>query len=285
MENSTPSVLLVGCGKLGIALGEALLESGQNVFAVRRNVEALPPRFTGIALDYRRPVSVELPPVESVVITLIPGTSEGGSGDLVGPLRWLASALPARPRRVILVSSTGVFDGDPGVRTITEADIPRPTSPRSQALLDSEIEARRLFDAVVVRPAGIYGPGREYLIRQVAGGIPIDHNRRTNRIHESDLVRALHALLLMRTPPPTLHAVDGHPATRGEVARHIAQRLSVPAPPALPSEPSGHVLSGEKLLALLGALRYPDYRSGYDDIIAAGDIGRWRPADDETPER
>jgi nucleoside-diphosphate-sugar epimerase len=285
MQNQSPSVLLVGCGKLGSRLGEALVESGHRVFAIRRNIKALPPTFTGIAVDYRRPVAVELPAMESMVITLTPGASEGGSADLVSPLRWLASALPARPRRVILVSSTGVFDGDPGIRMITEDDVPRPSGPRSQALLDSEVEARRLFDAIVVRPAGIYGPGREYLIRSVARKTPLDHRRRTNRIHESDLVRALTELVRMPAPPRTLHAVDGHPATRGEVVAHIAQRLSVPAPPALSTEPSGHILSGERLRALLGELRYPDYRSGYDDIIAGHDVQHWRATDDRTPER
>jgi len=199
---------------------------------------------------------------------LTPSASERESPDLV-PLRWLATALPARPRRVILVSSTRVFDGNPGLRTLTEDDIPSPASPRAQALLDSETEARRLFDAVVIRPAGIYGPGREHLIRQVVRGTRMDRQRRTNRSHETDLVRALRELLRAPEPPQTLHAADDHPATRGEVADYIARRLQIPAPPALPTEPSGHVISGERLASLLGTLRYPDYRSGYDEIIAA----------------
>jgi len=276
METSAPSVLLFGCGKIGIRLGEALIASGDRVFAVRRNVGALPRSFTGIALDYRRPFTAELPAVDAMVVTLTPARSERDSPDLVRPLRWLAAALPARPRRVVLVSSTGVFSGDPGLRALTEADVPHPANARARALLDSETEARRLFDAVVVRPAGIYGPGREHLIRQVASGVPIDRERRTNRVHEVDLVRALHEILRVPDPPAMLHAVDGHPATRGEVADHIAHLLRVPPPPALPTEPSGHVISGDRLASLLGTLRYPDYRAGYDAIIAAADISRWR---------
>lgn len=268
MEHLNSAVLLFGCGKVGIRLGELLIGAGHRVFAVRRDIEALPSSFTGITLDYRRPFTAELPSVDSMVVTLTPGASERESPDLVNPLRRLAAALPARPRRVILVSSTRVFDGDPGLRTLTEDDLPSPASPRAQALLASESEARRLFDAIVVRPAGIYGPGREHLIRQVVRGVPMDRQRRTNRIHETDLVRALHELLRAPKPPQTLHAVDGHPAARGEVIDYIAHRLRIPAPPALPSEPSGHLLSGARLASLLGTLRYPDYRSGYDDIIA-----------------
>lgn len=270
------SVLLFGCGKVGIRLGEALIEAGHQVYAVRRDVEALPSSFTGIALDYRRPFTAELPSVDSMVVTLTPDSSERESPDLVTPLRRLAGALPTRPRRVILVSSTRVFDGDPGLRTLTEEHVPIPASLRAQALLDSESEARRLFDAVVIRPAGIYGPGREHLVRQVARGVPMDWQRRTNRIHETDLVRALHELLRALKPPQTLHASDNHPATSGEVVDYIAQRLGIPAPPALPTEPSGHIISGQRLEMLLGTLRFPDYRSGYDDIIGLGGVGRWR---------
>jgi nucleoside-diphosphate-sugar epimerase len=275
MEHFNSSVLLFGCGKVGIRLGEVLIGAGHQVFAVRRDIEALPASFTGIALDYRRPFTAELPSVGSMVVTLTPGASERESPDLVSPLRRLAAALSARPRRVILVSSTRVFDGDPGLRTLTEDDLPNPASPRAQALLASESEARRLFDAIVVRPAGIYGPGREHLIRQVVRGVPMDRQRRTNRIHETDLVRALHELLRAPKPPQTLHAVDGHPVARGEVIDYIAHRLRIPAPPALPAEPSGHLLSGARLASLLGTLRYPDYRSGYDDIIAARGLRSW----------
>ncbi len=61
----------------------------------------------------------------------------------------------------------------------------------------------------------------------------MDRQRRTNRIHETDLVRALRELLRAPKPPPTLLAVDNHPATRGEVADYIAHQLRIPEPAAL----------------------------------------------------
>ncbi|SDK52164.1 Nucleoside-diphosphate-sugar epimerase [Glycomyces sambucus] len=270
------SVLLFGCGKVGVRLGGALIASGHRVFAVRRRIEALPEAFTGIALDYREPFAAALPEVDAMVVTLTPDRAERDSPDLTTPLHRLAAALPVRPRRVVLVSSTGVFSGDPGIRPLTEDDAPRPRNARSQALLDSEDEARHLFDAVVVRPAGIYGPGREHLLRQVARGAVIDRERRTNRVHETDLVRALHELVRSPEPPRTLHAVDGRPASLGEVTDHIARRLGVPAPPASDAGPSGHVVSGERFASFMGTLAYPDYRSGYDEIIASGGVERWR---------
>ena len=95
-------------------------------------------------------------------------------------------------------------------------------------LIEGEETARDLFGAVILRPAGIYGPGRDHLIRTVLEGRPVEHGRRTNRIHEVDLARAILALLSSPAPPALLHAADGAPALLGEVVAHLAQRLGVP---------------------------------------------------------
>ena len=51
----------------------------------------------------------------------------------------------------------------------------------------------------------------------VLEGRPVEHGRRTNRIHEVDLARAILALLSSPAPPALLHATDGAPALLGEV--------------------------------------------------------------------
>lgn len=127
-----------------------------------------------------------------------------------------------------------------------------------------------MFDAIVVRPAGIYGPGRERLIRQVLAGEPVDYERRTNRIHEVDLVRAIAQLLDADAPPALLHGVDRRPATLGEVVEFIADRLGVDAPPRAEVEPDadrGKVLDGSRLAAMLD-LTFPTFVEGYGRMIA-----------------
>ena len=57
--------LLVGCGKLGIQVGERLVADGHEVLAIRRTVEALPSGFPAIAQDLRAAV-VRCPPAEPV---------------------------------------------------------------------------------------------------------------------------------------------------------------------------------------------------------------------------
>ncbi|MFD1213356.1 sugar nucleotide-binding protein [Arthrobacter sp. GCM10027362] len=191
------------------------------------------------------------------------------SDSYLASLRNLAAALPGTPRRVVFVSSTRVFEGRTGRRALTEVDTPAPVTPRGRTLRDGELLASELFDAHIVRPAGIYGPGREMLLRKVIEGTPVQYAKRTNRIHEADLVRTLQTLLLAEDPPRILHAVDQAPAALGEVVTYIAHQLGLSPPPKTqPDVASGTVLSGALLLTLLGTLQYPTFEAGYGHIIA-----------------
>lgn len=267
LETRAPgATLLVGCGKLGVRLGQRLQAQGSPVTAMRRSGGDMP--FPTVEADLRHPLDRELPAFDSVVITLPPSTE----GDSIYPpaLRGLAKALPSMPERVVFVSSTRVFEGRPGETPLTERDAPRVSSERGGDLLEGERLAMELFGARIVRPAGIYGPGRDYLIRRVLEGAPIDHTRRTNRIHETDLVRLLEAMLRADSAPPLIHAVDTEPVLLGDVAAHIAARLGVEVPPHVdPEVGGGTVLDGHLLQEFLGELEYPTFRTGYDEMIAA----------------
>lgn len=263
--------LLVGFGKLGQRLALRLLADGGEVLALRRSDGELPEGAVGIRADLSLPLAESLPEVDAMVVTLPPGASVDSYRTA---LTHLAEALPAVPARTVFVSSTGVFEGSASDHPITERDDPAPASDRSRGLYDGERAAIELFSAVVVRPAGIYGPGREFLLRQVSEGKVVNHRRRTNRIHETDLVRALDLLLRMPEPPALVHAIDQAPAPLGEVVAHIAQQLGVDAPPDDPSaEATGLVHDGSLLLSVLGTLEYPTYREGYDEMIAGAPTG------------
>ncbi|WP_413336600.1 NAD(P)-binding domain-containing protein [Brevibacterium sp. GP-SGM9] len=262
-----PTTLLVGCGRVGSRLGLRLVDRGESVVAVRRDPSSLAPAFVRLGVDLEAPPTVELPQVDRMLITLPPPAIPGGYRTA---LNNLIDALPAVPSRTVFVSSTRVFEGWGPDHRVTEETEPRPVTERAAALLDGENSARELFDAIIVRPAGIYGPGRGRLIDSVRNGRPIDRSRLTNRIHELDLVRAIEAILASSEPPRLLHAVDGHPAWQGAVVDHIAHRLGVAAPAGSGTgEPSGRFLDGTLLRSVLGSVRHSDYRSGYDAVISS----------------
>lgn len=257
--------LLVGSGKIAARLAPQFLENGE-VYALRRSDSPPPAGAIGIRADLAAPLAARLPAVDRMLVTLPPGDTPAAYRTA---LTHLAAALPAMPARTVFVSSTGVFDGSGSARPITERDQPEPTSMRSRGLLDGERAAVEIFDATIVRPAGIYGPGREYLLRTVRAGVAVEHARRTNRIHETDLVRTLEMLLRMPEPPRLLHAVDESPAPLGDVVTFIARELGVEVPPDIASaEPGGFVYDGTLLRSMLGRLDYPNYREGYVAMIA-----------------
>ncbi|MGO3885210.1 MAG: hypothetical protein ACTJHU_02840 [Mycetocola sp.] len=261
--------LLVGCGRVGIALSERLTQRGGTVTAIRRHVDTLPSTVTGLAIDLSAPVPEPLPAVDAMVITITP--SIGGTGTPPGYLRALenlAEALPSRPARTIFVSSTGVFEGKDRGFPLTESDRPHPATPRGLLLRAGEEKAHNLFGASIVRPAGIYGPGRDRLLRLVSAATAVPYTQRTNRIHEWDLVSALELMLTLPVAPPLLHAVDSAPAPLGDVVTFIAGELGVAPPPAATAEPSGTVFDGTLLRGLLGNLRYPGYVDGYRELCA-----------------
>ncbi|MEE1650669.1 SDR family NAD(P)-dependent oxidoreductase [Brachybacterium sp. J144] len=265
----TTRILLVGCGRLGLRVGELLLadqdERGRHeVLGLRRDPSSLPTGFVPVAADLSAALPTPLPRVDAMVITLTPSAAPSYRE----PLAHLAAALPEIPRRTVFVSSTRVLEGYDATRPLTEADPARPRSNRARVLIEGEETARELFSAVILRPAGIYGPGRDRLIRTVLAGRPVEHGRRTNRIHEADLARAILALLSSPAPPALLHATDGAPALLGEVVTHLAQQLGVPAPPRTSPDPgAGTVLDATALHELLGELEFPDFRAGYDAML------------------
>ncbi|WP_314647908.1 hypothetical protein [uncultured Microbacterium sp.] len=261
--------LLVGYGKLGTALAPLLEAEGADAIALRRTDAPLPQGVQGIVADVSRPLDGRLPRVDSMVVTMPPGEEVDGYRRM---LQHLERALPDAPERTVFVSSTGVFAGVGPETPITEDDEPPLTSDRSRALRDGERAAVEMFGATVIRPSGIYGPGRDFLLRTVREGRAVDRRRWTNRIHEADLVRALHLLLRTPEPPALLHATDEQPVQLGEVVDFLAARLGVPAPPAAPvDEASGHILDGALLRRTLGDLEHPTYVSGYTEMLAAVD--------------
>lgn len=259
--------LLVGSGRVATRLGHRLVARGEEVVAVRRRADGIPAEFRALVHDLDGALPETLPAVDAMMITVPPGRE--GSPGYRTRLSHLAAALPAVPARTVFVSSTGVFERK-GEGPVDESDEPHPTSPRGRELWAGETAARELFGAVIVRPAGIYGPGREHLVRQVRAGAEVDYSRRTNRIHEVDLARALDRVLTVTEPPAVLHAVDSAPALLGDVVAFIADELGLPHPPRAAALHEGIELDGRLLRAVLGELEFPDYRAGYRDLLRRG---------------
>jgi nucleoside-diphosphate-sugar epimerase len=112
--------------------------------------------------------------------------------------------------------------------------------------------------AIVLRLAGIYGPGRNPLdwIRQGSVG---SSRKYVNLIHAEDLA-AICLLALDKGKPGEVYNVsDGTPRTWNELCATAQQRWGVAAAAIKEDHSSGKRISNAKLRAELGyALRHPD---------------------------
>lgn len=279
------NILIAGCGDVGGALAESLLAAGHHVTGLRRRIAALPAGVEALAADLRDADS--LGGVAGRRFDVVVVSSAAGHFDendyratYVDGLGNLLDALRGTPR-VLLASSTGVYGQHHG-EWIDEDSPAEPRGFSGRILLEAErLLTRRVGErATVVRFGGIYGPGRERLLREVGAGVgcPREPVRYTNRIHRDDcagIFTFLIGRLLAGEDCAGLYlGVDSLPVPIWEVRHWIAAQLGVTLDDARPvmgatRAPGSKRASNRRLLAAGYTFRYPDYRTGYAPLIAA----------------
>jgi nucleoside-diphosphate-sugar epimerase len=136
------------------------------------------------------------------------------------------------------------------------------------------------FPAVILRVAGIYGPGRGHWFKQFLRGearLEGDGSRWLNMIHRDDLIGVITAALEHGTPGQIYNATDNEPVTQLELFKWLAEKINRPMPPNVPADAelwrqrgvTNKRVSNAKLVSeLIYRFRYPDFRSGYAAEIA-----------------
>jgi nucleoside-diphosphate-sugar epimerase len=287
MKSST--LLIVGCGDLGIRTGTRLMQEDWQVTGVRRDPARLPAGFGGHSADYTRPGSLEFAATlqpDFVLATFNPpdrSTSGYVRGFQQAMDNLLAGLGQHRPRRILMASSTRVFAESEGGWVDVDSELAA-DDPWALAIIAAE---QRLLSsglsASVVRFGGIYGiPGGRLLERIRRGELcPAEPVSYTNRIHRDDCAGFLAHLFLKAQAgdklEPVYIGVDDLPAPRHEVESWLANELGVAGVvadrSASTAEPTRHNTAGHKrcrnrTLSESGyRLIYPDYRSGYGALL------------------
>src|SRR6266496_2051742 len=153
-------VLIVGCGYVGQALGVELVKQGLEVFGLRRRQESAEEL-------------AKLPAPFDWVINTVSST-KGGVEEyrqvyLNGTRHLIERLAPTPLKKFVYTSSTSVYGQTDG-SSVKESSPAEPQSPTSRLLVATEkllLEAARekKFPALILRVAGIYGPGRGHLFR------------------------------------------------------------------------------------------------------------------------
>ncbi|WCJ59129.1 SDR family oxidoreductase [Fontisphaera persica] len=281
--------LIIGCGYVGTALAEQLLQRGVEVHAVRRQaVELAPPslaaaRWWTVDITQRDAVR-QLQGKWDAVINCV-SSSRGGVEvyrqvflEAAGHLREIFTVAP--PVLYVHLSSTSVYGQTDG-QWVTEDSPTEPANETARILVATEHQWREAaaggMPVAILRLAGIYGPGRCYWLNQfLAGQARLDESsgRFLNMIHREDVVQAILAVLdhAGRAAGRVYNVADDGPVTARELFGWLAQQLGRPLPPEMSGEvavPRKRALtnkrvSNARLKAELGwRPRYPTYREGF----------------------
>ncbi|MGD8383802.1 MAG: NAD-dependent epimerase/dehydratase family protein [Lysobacterales bacterium] len=270
-------VLIAGCGFVGIALARRLLRLGHDVHGLRRSAAALPAGVRSVQADITRPQTLRGLPDDIDCLLFMPSPERRDRAAYTSVFidGWnnLWAAFKRPPGRSILVSSTAVYAQDDG-SWIDEQSAAVPSAFNGEVLLDMERSAQGCSaGCVVVRCTGIYGPGRDRLIRQSrVPGLEVQASPPlyTNRIHRDDVAGALSHLALMPSPRSLYLASDDCPAPRYDVLAWLASRQGAAAPKRLAVEGGsrGKRVSNQGLRESGYELLYPDYRAGYSQLLS-----------------
>ena len=205
----------------------------------------------------------------------------GAFGDTLAHARHL--------RTVVYLSTVGVY-GDHGGEWVDETTPPKPGSPRSHARLDAErawqkLGAKRGIAVIILRLAGIYGPGKNVLVQVKQGNARriVKAGQVFSRIHVADIAQAIDAAFA-RKAGGIFNVADDEPSAPGDPLAFAARLLGRDPPPEVPFEEAAPSLSpmaltfwqecrrvrNDKLKRELGvSLLYPTYREGLRALLAA----------------
>ncbi|HLW66944.1 MAG TPA: SDR family NAD(P)-dependent oxidoreductase, partial [Gemmataceae bacterium] len=152
----------------------------------------------------------------------------------------------------------------------------QPLDEAGQAVLEAEhFLKERLPEAIILRFAGIYGPGRLLREDSVRAGepLPTDANLWLNLIHVEDGATAVERAERRGQPGQIYNICDDHPVQRGEFFQHLAHLLGAPAPTFDTSVVAGNSanrrISNRKMHEELKVpLQYPSFQEGLAGSLA-----------------
>lgn len=273
-------VLLAGCGDLGLRVAQLLLARDDEVWALRRH----PPcedrsGIRWIAGDLTSAqVCRDLPSGISQLVYLPTPDRRDASAYreiFVDGLRHTLDMLgPDTLQRALLVSSTAVYGEQEG-GWVDEDTLPQPQGFNGAVLLEAEKWLGKCVAApVVLRLAGLYGPGRMQLLERLRGGhvcVPRTKPHWANRIHVDDAAAAVAHLLQHACPAQLYLGADDTPLPLHVLYDHLAATIGAPtvAEGPAPAGVGSKRLSNARLRRTGWVPRWPDAREGYAALITA----------------
>jgi nucleoside-diphosphate-sugar epimerase len=276
-------VLIVGCGDLGLEVARLLLKNNLSVLGLRRqaiNKE----NFPIIAGDVTQPETLKLLAQSQAkcLVYCVAASEQSDENYQQTYVQGLKNTLAAlsgngQLQHVFFVSSTRMY-GQGTDALLGEEDIAQPADfggvrllEAEQALHQAALDSKQ-WTSTALRLTGIYGPGRTRMVNmaQDLNRWPVE-NTWTNRIHRDDaaafIVFLITQVLAKKTIEDCYIVTDSCPVTMFEVLTWIAEQLELAVKEMQPAT-AGKRMSNQRMLATGFELQYPDYKKGYQALIA-----------------
>ncbi len=276
-------ILIAGCGYIGAAAAARFHEEGWEVEGWTASAESAAKlseqsRFSVHGVDITDAGAVSRAASEfDVVVHSV--SSRGGSEEEYRRLyleggQNLLQAFPGAT--LIFTSSTSVYAQVDGV-VVDETNPAEPSHEKGRILRETEKVVVR-EGGIVVRLAGIHGPGRSYFLTRFLDGVgiaPGNENRFINQVHRDDVVSALRLLADRRSEcaGEIYNVVADTPITARRANEWLSARLKKPVPSASGTVKlrtrgeSNKQVSNRKLRALGWAPLYPNFEAAMEESI------------------
>lgn len=279
-------VLIIGCGYVGLPLGVELIRQGHEVFGLRRSAaeELKSAGITPLVADITKPETLTGLPRDFDWVVNCAASGGGNAEDYLrlyldgtrNLIEWLA-ATP--PKKFVYTSSTSVYGQNDG-SLVKENSPTEPQAETAKVLVETEkvlLEAAQAkqFPSVILRVAGIYGPGRGHWFKQFLrdeARIEGKGERLLNMIQLEDLIGVVIAALKNGRTGEIYNAADDEPVSQVRFFEWLGGALDKPLPRAVPEDAEANrkrgvtnkKVSNRRLKMELGyQFKYPTFRQGY----------------------
>ncbi len=239
-------LLIIGCGDVMRRTLPQLVRRWRVMALVRQRDPALAALgVTQIEGDLDHPETLaRLSGIADAVIHSAPPPAEGKGDPRTGHLLALLQRGKSLPRRLVYISTSGVY-GDCGGARVDETRAVAAQSARAARRVDAERRLRRfgrrlggLCRVTILRAPGIYA-GDRLPLERLQRGLPLmqhTEDSHTNHIHAEDLGRACIAALSRGRANRACNVSDDSEIAMGEWFDLLADRFGLPRAPRLPRE-------------------------------------------------
>ena len=299
--------LIVGCGYVGERIAGLWQRQGDTVFAITRSesraIELFEKGFRPIVWDWLagdqplpndtlRAIRENVPLDLATILIAVSHAAQQNLAPQETHVRGLEhlvkfireTGFNTELTRWIYLSTTGVFGPSPPGGWVDERSSVSPERPSAIAALNGEQWIAGNLNAnqrVVLRPVGIYGPGRVPRWQVIRDRVPlqVDPESYLNLIHVDDLAAVIEAV----SGAPLQHQLycvsDGVPVRRRKYYETISELGNWPAPlfdtlntttsvsPNSRREANRRVSNQRLQSELAVSLQYPSYREGLKSLI------------------